>query len=133
MGRTGGDQGKLCEHNGGGRLCIWRRCDRGQSVALLRQAWGVERLIFCLLLNLLKVFTGSYPFSHLGQNEAARRMIVLHEIPDRPQEHGLTNPVWDMTVRCWQHEPNLRPKMTEVVATLREWQVFSSLAREQRD
>ena len=48
------------------------------------------------------------------------------ERPDRPREQDLTNPVWDTTVRCWQEDPVLRPRMKEVAATLHEWCVFPS-------
>ena len=79
----------------------------------------------CLLFNLLKVFTGGHPFSELAPADAVFKMVMERKLPDRPQEQDLTDPVWDMTVRCWEHEPDRRPRMTEVVATLREWQVFS--------
>ena len=102
-------------------------------MALLCQASGVERSMVCLLLNLLKVFTASRPLSDLAPPEATRRMFEFREMPGRPQRQDLTDPVWDMTVRCWEHEPDHRPKTMEVVATLREWQVFSSLAHGQRD
>ena len=49
------------------------------------------------------------------------------ERPDRPQERDLTGPVWDMTELCWQEDPVLRPRMKEVVAILREQQVFHPL------
>ena len=80
----------------------------------------------CLLLHLLKVFTGSHPFSELAPADAVFKMVIQRELPGRPQEQDLTDPVWDMTVQCWAHEPDRRPKMTEVVSTLREWQVYSS-------
>ena len=38
-----------------------------------------------------------------------------------------------MTTRCWQQDPVRRPKMAEVVATLREWQVFLPLQCEHFD
>ena len=84
----------------------------------------------CLLWCLLKVFTGSRPFSDLAPVTAVFKMAINGELPDRPQEQDLTDPVWDMTVQCWQHEPDRRPRMTEVVATLREWQALSSLGYE---
>ena len=49
------------------------------------------------------------------------------ERPDRPHEQDLTDPVWDTTVRCWQEDPVLRPRMKEVAAILREWCIFLSL------
>ena len=89
-------------------------------------ASGIEGLMVCLLLNLLKAFTGRHPFSELAPAAAVFKMIIQRELPDRPQAQDLTDPVWEMTVRCWEHEPGSRPRMTEVVATLREWQAFLS-------
>ena len=132
MGRTGGYQGNLREYKGGGCLCIWHSCDRGQSVAFLCQASGVEGLMVFLLTNPLQAFTGSPPFPELAPAAAVFKMVINHELPDRPQQQDLTDPVWDMTVRCWQHEPDRRPKMTEAVATLREWQAFLSLVHKHR-
>ena len=43
--------------------------------------------------------------------------------PDRPQEAqklGLTDSLWEMTVRCWDQDPTQRPNMTEVVKLLRK-------------
>ena len=99
----------------------------------LFQESGIDGLITCLLLHLLKSFTGSHPFSELAPADAVFKMVINCELPDRPQEPDLTDPVWDMTLRCWQHEPDLRPTMTEVVATLRERQVFLSLGHEYCD
>ena len=50
------------------------------------------------------------------------------ERPTRPQEAqelGLTDSMWDMTVRCWHQDPAKRPTMTEVVELLRELLVLS--------
>jgi len=50
------------------------------------------------------------------------------ERPARPQEareRGLTNSVWDVTVRYWYQDPAQRPTMMEVVGIAREWSVFS--------
>jgi hypothetical protein len=48
--------------------------------------------------------------------------------PARPQGArglGLTDLVWDMTVRCWHRDPVQRPTMMEVVGLVREWPVLS--------
>jgi len=55
-------------------------------------------------------------------------MITSGQRPSRPQEAqelGLTDSVWDMTLRCWQQDPTCRPTVTEVVGLLREQSVFS--------
>ena len=87
----------------------------------------------CLILRLLKVFTGGRPFSELGPVDAVFKMIMQRELPDRPQRQDLTDSVWEITVRCWQNDPDHRPTMTEVVTTLREWQALSSLGHGQHD
>ena len=89
----------------------------------LRLVPDAEQLTICHYI-LLKVFTGKCPFSKLTDPVAVSE-IMEGERPDRPQERDLTNPVWDMTVRCWQEDPVLRPRVERVVVTLREWQVFS--------
>ena len=46
--------------------------------------------------------------------------------PNRPQEArklGLTDSLWEMTVRCWHQVPAQRPSITEVVGFLRELSV----------
>ena len=47
------------------------------------------------------------------------------EWPDRPDHTSLTDPVWNVTLRCWDQDPAHRPTMAEVVKTLRAWRVFS--------
>jgi hypothetical protein len=50
------------------------------------------------------------------------------ERPARPQEGeelGLTDSMWDMTVRCWNQDPAQRLTMTEVVGFLHEFLVSS--------
>ena len=50
------------------------------------------------------------------------------ERPTRPQEGqelGLTDSMWDITVRCWHKDPTQRPTMTEVIELLRELLVSS--------
>ena len=49
------------------------------------------------------------------------------ERPARPQEKlelGLTDPVWDITARCWDQDPAKRPNMVEVIRPIREWLVL---------
>lgn len=69
-----------------------------------------------------KVFTGMCPFSKLTA-EVAISNIMDGGRPDRPQEPGLTDSLWDVTRACWRQEPARRPAITKVVRTLREWPV----------
>jgi len=75
----------------------------------------------------VKVFTGDYPFSGLTEMATSLK-IMSGERPARPQEAqelGLTDSVWDMTLKCWRQDPADRPTVTGVVELLREWSVFS--------
>jgi len=72
-----------------------------------------------------KVFTGGHPFSELTTPIITSK-IINGGRPARPQEAqglGLTNSVWEMTVRCWHQDPVQRPTMTEVVRLACEWPV----------
>jgi len=74
-----------------------------------------------------KVFTGGHPFGELTTPVITSK-IMDGGRPARPQEAqglGLTDSVWEMTVRCWRQDPPQRPTMTEVVRLAREWPVFS--------
>ena len=42
------------------------------------------------------------------------------DLPQRAEEQGLTNSLWDMTLRCFHQDPAQQPNMTEVVGLLRE-------------
>jgi len=68
-----------------------------------------------------------YPFDGFT-NPIIILKITNGERPARPSEAyelGLTDSLWNMTLRCWGQDPAHRPKVTEVVGLLREWSVFS--------
>ena len=44
--------------------------------------------------------------------------------PDGAQKLGFVEPIWSMTMNCWQHDPGRRPAMATVVGFLREWLVI---------
>ena len=74
-----------------------------------------------------KVFTGRRPFSGFSVPIIISK-ITGGERPARPQEAqelGLMDPLWDITVRCWDQNLAQRPTMIEVARPLREWLVLS--------
>ena len=89
----------------------------GRCVSL-RLALDVERYMVCLTLP--KVFTGESPFTEFTAMVAISK-IMDGDRPDRPQEPGLTNSIWDMTRACWSQDPAHRPTMSKAVGILREW------------
>ena len=52
--------------------------------------------------------------------------------PEKAQELGLTDSVWDMTVRCLHQDPARRPTIIEVAQLLRKWSVSSLSALDPR-
>jgi serine/threonine protein kinase len=82
---------------------------------------------FADILVLLQAFTGKPPLSELNNLTAALN-IMAGERPVHPfgtEELGFVDPVWNMTVDCWQHDPASRPTMAAVVEFLREWSALS--------
>ena len=61
----------------------------------------------------LKVFTGAAPFSD-SPGTAAVVQIVRAERPPRPTHPILTEDLWILMQRCWNHDPKLRPNASEV-------------------
>ena len=59
--------------------------------------------------------------------------VIIQEImdntlptrPEKAQELGLTDSVWDIMARCWHQDSTRRPTMIEVARLLRQWLVFS--------
>ena len=69
-----------------------------------------------------KVFTGEPP---TGQSWPRPTTPEISDgiRPDRPQgaeKLGLTDSLWEMTVRCWHEDPAQRPSITEVAGFLRK-------------
>ncbi|KAF9645010.1 kinase-like protein [Thelephora ganbajun] len=82
-----------------------------------------EADIFSFGMVVIEVFTGRHPFNDSIATSVTFK-IMDGERPARPQgtqELGLVDPVWGMTVNCWQQEPTHRPIMAAVVGFLREW------------
>ena len=80
-----------------------------------------------------QAFTGRRPFSEFTA-PVITSMIIDGKRPARPrgaEKLGLTDSVWDMTVRCWRQDPAHRPTMAKVVRLLREWPVFSLSSKNQ--
>ena len=63
---------------------------------------------------LLKVFTGAAPFSD-SLGAAATVRITQGERPPRPTHPTLTEDLWILMQRCWNHDPKLRPNASEVL------------------
>ena len=84
---------------------ICRRLTTCQSVAYL-------------LPPFTQVFTGAVPFSD-SPLAAAISGIIDGRRPSRPNRFNLTDALWVSMQRCWDQNPYLRPKVSEVLRVLR--------------
>ena len=116
------------DHARSGRIWFRHGCDRGWSSCLATPSVGGERTDGPPDNRMLpKAFTGKRAFSEFT-TPAVISKVMGGKRPARPQEGqelGLTDSMWDMTVRCWHQDPAQRPMMTEVVGLLRELLVSS--------
>lgn len=64
-----------------------------------------------------KVFSGAVPFSD-HTSLGAVVVMAQGERPPRPTHPILTERIWSLIQRCWQHDPDLRPEVTEVLQIL---------------
>jgi len=70
-------------------------------------------LAYCLCVS-IQVFTGAVPFA---DHSAFWAMLALTkgERPPRPTHPDLTPDLWASMQQCWNDDPCLRPKISEVL------------------
>ena len=64
-----------------------------------------------------KAITGKVPF-HNSIPATVVVDVVSGGRPDRPADPCLTDDLWDLTKHCWDHDPQRRPEISEVVLSL---------------
>ena len=65
----------------------------------------------------MQVFTGVIPFS-THSSAMAMLAITQGERPSRPTHPAFTENLWTLMQRCWDHEPHLRPEVSEALQVL---------------
>ena len=66
---------------------------------------------------LIQVFTGAIPFS--GKSPAmAISAITQGRRPPQPTHPTFAEHLWTLMQRCWDHDPHLRPEISEVLQVL---------------
>lgn len=72
----------------------------------------------CLIIEL---FTNQAPFEgQIGPWQVSQK-VVEGERPKRPQFHGgqlMSDALWAIVSRCWEHEPSSRPRAGELVSAV---------------
>ena len=76
----------------------------------------------------IQVFTGAIPFG--GKSSAmAISAITQGRRPSRPTHPTFTENLWTLMQRCWDHDPHLRPEVSEVSRVLLTLSVSRSFRR----
>ena len=70
------------------------------------------------IIHQYKVFSGAVPFADSTPTSVMAK-VLSGERPERPNDPVLTNGLWNLTQRCLDRNPQLRPDITEVVCGLR--------------
>ena len=77
-------------------------------------------------LSTPQIFTGAVPFCDSFSVVAIMAMAKGRR-PPRPTHPLFTEDLWTLMRRCWDDDPELRPKASEILQTLRTLSVFRSL------
>ena len=71
----------------------------------------------------LELMTGDRPFHHLTREILVAMDLQEGKLPERPGDpatsRGLSEGLWAIMMRCWDHIPESRPSMIRVMEMLR--------------
>ena len=60
------------------------------------------------------MFTGAIPFG--GSSPAVAMLAIIQgKRPQRPTHPTFTENLWMLMQRCWDHDPHLRPEVSEAL------------------
>jgi hypothetical protein len=65
----------------------------------------------------MQVFTGAIPFGNRSDVQVLLA-IVQGRRPPRPTHPTFTEQLWTLMQRCWNHDPQLRPEVSEALRVL---------------
>ena len=86
-------------------------------IEVRRQLLTVHRALAHYHFVSIQVFTGAIPFS--GKPAAMAMLDVMQgRRPPRPTHPTFTENLWTLMQRCWDHDPHLRPEVSEVLQVL---------------
>jgi len=78
----------------------------------------------------LQIVTLSPPFSHIRHDGGILKEIMSGGRPQFPQAESarpMSKDLWNLIQDCWSEQPSKRPKMKEIIETMRSWDLFSTL------
>lgn len=119
VGRTGGLKRRDI-YQGSGRLLLCNGYDRGTSqITYDVLSYGLR------MSRTPQVFTGAIPFID-GSPAKVRLAIMQGKRPPRPIHPIFTGDLWILMQRCWDHRPDVRPVVSEILQVLLTPSVFRS-------
>ncbi|EIN13116.1 kinase-like protein [Punctularia strigosozonata HHB-11173 SS5] len=74
--------------------------------------------IYALAMVFWEIFAGENPFPEMRMEPAVIQKVSRGDRPPRPLfglSLGLSDPIWALMERCWQHQSALRPGVEEIV------------------
>jgi hypothetical protein len=102
------------------------RTDRSDIYALAITIWEVCIALSvsdrCMLANILaQTFTSKTPFSHISNEFALSRRVILGERPHKPtdcENVGFNENLWDLLQQGWGPQPESRPPLSKFIEVL---------------
>ncbi|KAF8597459.1 kinase-like protein [Ceratobasidium sp. AG-I] len=78
--------------------------------------------IYALGMTMMEIFTGSLPYAEFRQDFSVIRAIDKKQTPKRPKilsgPESRANTMWELLLRCWDHDPSARPDAAMVLTSL---------------
>jgi hypothetical protein len=102
------------------------RTDRSDIYALAITIWeariGLLVSDHCMIADTLaQTFTFKAPFSHISNDFALSRRVILGERPHKPtdcENVGFNETLWDLLQKGWGPQPESRPPLSEFIEVL---------------
>ncbi|EMD36226.1 hypothetical protein CERSUDRAFT_65942 [Gelatoporia subvermispora B] len=103
-----------------------------EQFGLTRATLSSQSDIYSWSMVAWEVFSGLLPFHDCGHPGAIPWRVLSGMRPPRPAEAltvGLTDDVWELMQRCWQPDPRVRPRISDVLTCLADAIQHATLAR----
>lgn len=81
---------------------------------------GLLRVVFFwpnVIFSSIQIFTGASPFGN-DSLVMVMRAIMEGRRPPRPMYPAFTDNLWMLVQCCWDHDPDLRPNVSQVLDVL---------------